>query len=121
MEELMMTMEKSALPPEGKYRAKVVDIDAMDGKHGPMVRLHFAFNHEGDHHEVTGLASKKLTEKSKLGRWVTTLIGRTLEVGETTTASDLLNKVCQVEIEHKTGDEGRVYANLTDVQADIPF
>ena len=121
MQELVMVMEKSEPLPVGKHAAKLVYVDRMDGPHGPMIRFHFTVNHEEDVHKVTGLASRILKRGTKLARWVTALHGHEPEVGETVKARELLNKTCQVEIEHNTSDDGYVFANVVDVEAEVPF
>ena len=115
MEQLTMFMEKFEPLPTGEHTAKLADISEMDGPHGPMVRFHFSVNHEEDVHEVTGLANRKLNERSKLGRWITAILGREPEVGAAVKADDLIGKTCRVHVEHKTNNDGFVFANVAQV------
>lgn len=116
--------EAIAVVAEGTFAARTTGIQDMDGQHGPMVRIEFTLttDDEWDERRVTGLASKKLSENTKLGRWVTAIMGRFPAVGEEITVEDLLNKCCRVVIKHKTNADGVVFANVTDVLASIvPF
>ena len=121
MEQLVFVMEKGEPLPVGTHAAKLVEMDEMDGPHGPMVRLRFRVNYEEGIHEVTALASKKLSQRSKLGRWVSAILGREIEVGENITASDLTNRPCLVKVEHKTTDDGYVFDNVVDIESEVPF
>jgi len=104
---------------EGTFDAEVTGIQDMDGQHGPMVRIEFklATDDEGDDRRVTGLASKKLSEITKLGRWVAAILGRTPQVGEEITVDDLLHKHCRVVVKHKTSADGKTFANVVEVQS----
>jgi hypothetical protein len=91
----------------------------MDGLHGPMVRIEFtlATDDEWDGRRVSGLASKKLTEATKLGRWVAAFLGRMPGIGEEVTAEDLLHMRCRVVVKHKTSSDGKTFANVAHVLA----
>ena len=102
---------------EGTFDAEVTGVQDMDGQHGPMVRIEFklATDDEGDDRRVTGLASKKLSENTKLGRWVAAILGRTPQVGEEITVDDLHHKHCRVVVKHKTNTDGKTFANVVEV------
>lgn len=121
MSELQMTVERGEPLPVGRHAAKLVDVDELEGPHGPMVRLRFRVNHEECVHEVTALASKRLSQRTKLGRWASAILGREIEVGEQIAASDLLDKPCMVKVEHKTTDDGYVFDNVVDIESEVPF
>jgi hypothetical protein len=109
---------------EGTFDAEVTGVQDMDGQHGPMVRIEFklATDDEGDDRRVTGLASKKLSENTKLGRWVEAILGRMPNVGEEITVYNLLHKHCRVVVKHKTNTDGKTFANVTDVlPSAVPF
>jgi hypothetical protein len=109
--------EAATTVAEGEFEAEVTGVQDMDGQHGPMVRIEFtlATDDEWDGRRVSGLASKKLSENTKLGRWVAAILGQMPAVGEAIKIEDLLHKHCRVEIKHKTNQEGKVFANVTDV------
>ena len=109
--------EAATTVPEGEFDGEVSGVQDMDGQHGPMVRIEFtlATDDEWDGRRVTGLASKKLNETTKLGRWVAAIIGHMPEVGEEVTIEDLLHKHCRVVIKHKTSPDGKTFANVVEV------
>ena len=116
--------EAIATVAQGSFSATITGIQDMDGQHGPMVRIEFTLNtdDEWDERRVTGLASKKLCENTKLGRWVAAIIGHIPSVGEEITMEDLLQKPCRVVVKHKTNPDGIVFANVVEVLAsDVPF
>lgn len=116
--------EAIAVVAEGTFAARTTSIQDMDGQHGPMVRIEFTLttDDEWDERRVTGLASKKLSENTKLGRWVTAIMGSFPAVGEEITVEDLLEKHCRVVIKHKTNADGIVFANVTDILTPtVPF
>ena len=109
----------------GEFDGEVTGVQDMDGQHGPMVRIEFtlATDDEWDGRRVSGLASKKLSAATKLGRWVEAILGQMPSVGEEVTAEHLLKKHCRVEIKHKTSLDGKTtFANVVDVlSSDVPF
>jgi hypothetical protein len=108
--------EASALALEGEHRARLTNIQDMDGQHGPMVRIEFTLSPDDESEgRVWAICNKKLTDSTKLGRWVAAVLGRTPSVGEKITTSDLLNKECRVIVKHKTNPDGQVFANVVDV------
>ena len=115
---LNATVEEAATTvAEGKFDAEVIDVQELNGQHGPMVRMEFKLttDDEWDGHCVSGLASMKLSAATKLGRWVEAILGHMPSVGEEVTAEHLLKKHCRVEIKHKTSPEGKVFANVVEV------
>jgi hypothetical protein len=116
--------EAAAVAAEGEYDAEVLTVRDMDGQHGPMVRIEFALStdEEWDGHRVSGIASKRLSETTRLGRWLTAILGRTPAVGEEITVEDLLHKRCRVVVKHKTSPDGKTFANVVEVlSSNVPF
>ncbi|MFA6244134.1 MAG: hypothetical protein WC655_24540 [Candidatus Hydrogenedentales bacterium] len=109
--------EAATAVAEGTFDAEVTGVQDMDGQHGPMVRIEFTLStdDEWDERRVTGLASKKLSENTKLGRWVAAILGHVPEVGEEVSAQDLVAKGCRVVVKHKTNADGKVFANVVQV------
>ncbi|MCC6694858.1 MAG: hypothetical protein IT365_04415 [Candidatus Hydrogenedentes bacterium] len=115
---------------EGVYDAEVSGVRDQDGQHGPMVRVEFTLStdNEFDGQRVSGLASVKLSEGTKLGRWVSAILGHMPAVGEEITVEDLLSKRCRIVVVHKTDAKGLIHANVVDVSppclkddVDLPF
>ena len=101
---------------EGEYEGTVVDVSTMEATHGPVVRIEFSVTDEdGEACRVSGIASHRLSENTKLGRWVAAILGRMPEVGETVTRTDLMHKSCRVTVQHKTNADGKAFANVTQV------
>ncbi len=119
------TVEKAtAVVAEGEFNAEVTGIHDMVGQHGHMVRLEFTLStdDEWDGRRVSGIASKKLCENTKLGRWVGAILGRMPDAGDDIAEEDLLEKQCRIVIKHKTNADGVVFANVADVLAPkVPF
>jgi hypothetical protein len=112
------TEETPALLPEGQYPAFPVSIRDIDGPHGPSVRIEFQIaDHDHEGQLVSGIARKKLSENTKLGRWVSALLGRPLDVGEQITETHLLRKDCHITVKHKANNDGQQFANVSDVHA----
>ena len=111
------TEEAATTVAEGEFDGEVTGVQDMDGQHGTMVRIEFtlATDDEWDGRRVIGLASKKLSENTKLGRWVAAIRGHMPSVGEEVTPEDLLRKHCRVVIKHKTSPDGKVFANVVEV------
>ena len=112
------TTETAPQPvPEGEYDAFVVDVKEVEGPHGSMVRIDFTLTtqDESDERQISGLASNKLHENSKLGRWVTAILGGMPNVGEDISATDLVHKKCHVVVKHKENAGGQVFANVVQV------
>jgi hypothetical protein len=103
--------------PEGEYAATPVDVRLTEGPHGEMVKIEFMLSgdDECDGRQVSGVASSKLSENTKLGRWVCAILGRIPEVGQELKAEDLLYKDCRAIVKHRTNDEGQVFANVVKV------
>lgn len=109
--------EAATAVPEGEFNGEVTGVQDMDGQHGPMVRIEvtLATDDEWDERRVSGLASKKLSEATKLGRWVTAILGHMPRVGEEITIDDLLHKHCRIVIKHKTSPDDKTFANVVEV------
>jgi hypothetical protein len=119
------TMEEATtVTAQGEFDAVVTGIDDRDGQHGPMVRMEFTLvmDDDGEERRVSGLASKKLSENTKLGHWVAAILGHMPAVGEEISIDDLLHRHCRVVIKHKTNADGKTFANVTEVlRSTIPF
>ncbi|MCX5770883.1 MAG: hypothetical protein NTZ09_11515 [Candidatus Hydrogenedentes bacterium] len=102
---------------EGEYEGTVVDVRFVDGPHGEMVRIDFMLSGEEEYEgrQVSGVASRRLSENTKLGRWIAAIFGRTPAVGEEVTAQALLHKDCRVVVKHKTNPDGKTFANVVEV------
>lgn len=71
--------------------------------------------------KVIGSTSRICTDKSKMYKWYTKIIGRKLEEGETVDLSEAMGVPCNLMITNKQGKKARedgtypVYANVKDV------
>jgi len=115
---LKATVEEAATAiAEGEFDAEVTGVRDMEGQHSPMVRVEFTLStdDEWDERRVSGLASKKLSEDTKLGRWVAAILSHMPSVGKEITVEDLLHKHCRGVIKHKTRSDGKVFADVVEV------
>jgi hypothetical protein len=112
------TMEEPVVAvAEGEYEAAPIDIRLVEGPHGEMVKIDFMLSGDGESEgrQVSGVASRRLSENTKLGRWVSAILGRVPEAGEEVKAGDLLHKDCRVVVKHKANADGQVFANVAQV------
>jgi len=117
MTDKLVVEKATELVSEGEYMAKPINMYERMGPHGEMIHIDFRLLPEDDYDGcvVSGIASKKLTENTKLGHWVAAILGRMPEVGEEVSADGLLHKECRVVIKHKKNAEDRVFANVVQV------
>ncbi len=109
--------EPAALVPEGTWPAIVTEVREKEGPHGPLVNILFNIisDDEYEGRTVTGLANRRISEITKLGRWLVALLGHTPAIGEEIAVEDILHKECRVVVGHKTNGDGKTFANVTEV------
>jgi len=86
--------------PAGQYPAKVVDVQEKQGNWGPFLKLMFEV--EGGEHAgmtITGVASAKFSNRSKLYKWVRALYGQAIPKAYTLETSNLLGRHCILGLE----------------------
>ena len=118
------TMEEPVVAvPEGEYDATPVDVRLTEGPHGEMVKIDFLLSGDDDcdGRQVSGIASRRMCENTKFGRWVAAILGRVPEVGEEVKAEDLLHKECRVVVKHRANADGRLFANVVEVMEPSPL
>ena len=117
MIDTLVVEEATEIVSEGEYMAKPINMYEKEGRHGEMIHIDFRLLPEDEYDGcvVSGVASVKLAENTKLGRWVTAILGRMPGVGEEVAFDDLLHKECRVVIKHRKDAEDRVYANVVRV------
>ena len=105
------------LVDEDEFDAEVVAVRELKGRYGLLVCIEFSMgSSDGWEVRVSGLASKKLSASSKLGRWVEAILGRMPNVGEEVPAKDLLNRQCRVVVKHRKSLDGlTTFANVVRV------
>jgi len=110
--------EAAAVPAEGEHDATLIGIRRDEGPHGPIVRLDFVIGEglEFEDRQVSGIASDRLSENTKLGRWVAAILGRVPNIGEEVGMGDLLNRPCRTVVKHKANQEGQTFANVVDLR-----
>jgi len=116
MSQELVFQEPISAVPEGEYDATVVDVRRQDATHGKVMRFDFMIDDdEAEGRQVSGMASDRPCENTKLGRWITAILGRTPEVGERVKFDDLHSKKCRVLVKHRKNSEDQVFANVTQV------
>lgn len=111
------TVEEQILVDPGVYTAKVVGyMDKDEGQYGPTVTFQFEIMDDDvwDGEEVTGLCnSKRLTEYTKMYKWLTTM-GFDLDVGGEIDLDDTIGSEVSITVEHKPVKSGTI-ASVVDI------
>lgn len=120
--------------PEGTYSAYISKISENSSIYGAMVVMEFtlASNDEFDGRQVNGVCRPVINQKSKLGRWIAAIIGRTFQVGEEIKEEDILHRACRIVVKHtQKKNQVTIFANVIDVlpaeelsnspKSDLPF
>ncbi len=135
MEPIAECEKAPAICPEGKRRATLTEIRDFQTNNGPTVRLIFSVCLEDGSQigqQVSALASKCIYENSnsKLAKFAAALLGRELELGEKLYPNQIVGKECLVDVRHRAGANGKVFANVVDVlplrqeegeEGEVPF
>lgn len=96
------------------HLAEVEDIGEMpnhfeEGKTQPKVKLVFEVDDDGEPVRVNGLYTLSLHEKSKLFAHMQSWLG---SVPEEMDLEELIGKPCQLNVRHKEGKRGGIFANI---------
>lgn len=94
----------------GTYGAQVESVEVADGQFGPQVKIRFAL--DGSTAVLTGWASQKLCDKSKLGKWTRALTG---SIPDQLDIDSLAGLRCQLAVVIETKDDGAQYNKIYDV------
>lgn len=118
--EVEMREAKFMAVEDGTYSAVVKDIKVQDGKFGKMLKWYFEIinNEEYDEASLTGLSSTELTEKSKLFKWVSAILGITdIPVGEKIKIGKCIGKTCRIIVTttQSKKDPDKTYSNVLKV------
>ena len=122
--ELEATESGSPIPLDaGTYPATVVSVEEAEGKPefgGAQVKFFIepagAVDDDGRPLVLWAWASKKLTTKSKLWRWVTAITGSPPKVGKVFRIEDLLvGKPCRVQVGEEKLADGSTRKKVTDL------
>ncbi len=112
-------------PPEGLYRGcccDVVDLGVMDSGFGPKHKVRLFWQLEPDENGrravVTRTYTLTLNEKAALRKDLDLWRGKKMTDAERTHGFDLESMIgvgCQIQVTHRLGDKGGVFANVTAV------
>ncbi len=114
-----ITTEEVAPPvPDGDYTAIPVALQDLEGPHGTMVKIDFQIKSDDvwNGRRVSGVASKKLSANTKLGSWVTAILGGMPQVGQEISDDDVLHKDCIVVVRQEMNGKDRVFSNVSEVK-----
>jgi len=103
--------------PEGTYDAFPSSISESDGRFGGLVRITFTLetDDEFDGRQVSGISSQIINRKSKLGRWIATIIGELPPVGVEITEKELLHQHCRIVVKNTQQDADTTFASVVEV------
>ncbi len=103
--------------PPGRYPARLKAIEPFTGgKFGDALKFIFEIT-GGEWAGITvdGIASKTMTEKSKLFAWYNGLTGENPPPGMRGSFRPLIGRECDIMVNNKTTGQGGVFAQVTDV------
>jgi hypothetical protein len=104
---LTLTASDYTVVDDGEYPAKFTGYDARETQFGDAVIMSFELMDE-EHHGITvsGMASQKLSPKSKLRGWIEGMLGRALAVGENVNIDALIGSKVMLYITTEDTDKG---------------
>jgi hypothetical protein len=92
---------------EGEYPARFAGYEERTTEFGDAVQFKFVLlDEEHSGVEIRGLASKKLSPKSKMRGWVEGMIGRVLEPGEEIDLDDMIDRKVMLYLAVEDTDKG---------------
>lgn len=108
--------------PADVYDATIKTIAVRDNDRGSYLSWTFdAESKRGNHSDVFGATSTAFTTKSKLFEWASTVLDRTLTVGEPLDTDTLIGRRCRIVVDVKKGDDGKDKNTISKVlRADAP-
>jgi len=103
------------LMDEGVYRGRLEEIRDIETEWGDSLRWIFALPEEEEEPLVSGITSRKMSERSKAFKWSGALLGEPLEVGDEVDLDELTGLEADVVL--KTGElrDGTEVSNVVDV------
>lgn len=110
-----------SLLDEGMYPAELLEIKDIETEYGDSLRWIFGIEgeetEEGEMPEVSGITSRRMSEKSKAFGWSSALSGIIPEVGDEVDLDDLIGMMGQVELKTGSLRDGTEVSNVIDVKS----
>lgn len=106
-----MTKKEYVVLETGTYPARVKSVEQEDGKFGEQAKFVFELD-DSDEQTLTAWASATYSVKTKLGRWVSVLLGGMPDEFDTDL---LIDRPCRITVLLKTKDDGTQYNRVDDV------
>lgn len=110
-----------SLLDEGMYPAELLEIKDIETEYGDSLRWIFGIEgeetDEGEVPEVSGITSRRMSEKSKAFKWSSALLGEVPEVGDEVDLDDLIGMGAQVELKTGSLRDGTEVSNVIDVKS----
>jgi len=101
----------------GTYQARLVSVEEKDGAWGSFLKLGFELedpDYEGI--AVTGAASAKFSNRSKLYRWTRAMLGgREIPTSYTWKSKDLISRRCILSLDITEDENGAQFNRVADV------
>ena len=104
---MKLTAKDYVTVDEGEYPAAFAGYEEKTTEFGDAILMAFTLRDE-EHNgvEIKGLASKKLSPKSKLRGWIEGMVGHVLEAGEDVDLDDLVGRKVMLYISVADTDKG---------------
>lgn len=99
MENFTATVEEviPVLQP-GIYPARFAKIEQQHNDNGDFWLWTFVARDGDNDVEITATTSPRITPKTKSGKWLATLLGHPMQIGEAVNFGDVIDTVCQILI-----------------------
>jgi hypothetical protein len=107
--------------PTGKYPAKVMEIEQVEGQFGPQLKFKFEIpNVEGEKRELISWASMKFSPQSKLYAWTQAAVfsGGSVPREYTFNSDDMVGRKVNLVVIEKEGKNGNAFSQIENV---LPF
>lgn len=82
----------------GVYPARFAKIAEQNNDNGTFWMLTFIVENGNNVVEITATTSPRITPKTKMGKWLSVLMGRTLDVGENVNFANIIDTPCQIVV-----------------------
>jgi hypothetical protein len=105
--------------PAGVYPAMFAKIAEQSNDNGTFWMLTFVVENGDLGIEITATTSPRITPKTKMGKWLTALLGHSVEVGEEVNFNDLIGAPVQIVVSINEAGYSRI-ENVLPAASSVP-